>query len=71
MQEKGKPVLIGNMYRPPDSRVEYDDRLEEFIENVLQEGKEIILLVILIKIFYRVQPTMNGKISCFLWVLAR
>ena len=38
MQEKGKPVLIGNIYRPPDSRVEYDDRLEEFIENVLQEG---------------------------------
>ena len=44
MQEKGKPILIGNMYRPPDSRVEYDDRLEEFIDNVSQEGKEIILL---------------------------
>lgn len=44
MQEKGKSILIGNLYRPPDSRVEYDDRLEEFIQNVLQEGKEIILL---------------------------
>ena len=44
MQEKGNPILIGNMYRPPDSRVEYNDRLEEFIDNVLQECKEIILL---------------------------
>ncbi|MEW8547727.1 MAG: endonuclease/exonuclease/phosphatase family protein, partial [Candidatus Thiodiazotropha sp.] len=43
-QDKGKSFLIGNMYRPPDSRVEYNDRFEDFIENVSKEGKEIILL---------------------------
>ena len=32
------------MYRPPDSRVEYSDRFEDFIENASEEGKEIILL---------------------------
>ena len=32
------------MYRPPDSRVEYNDRFEDFIENASEEGKEIILL---------------------------
>ena len=41
---KGKPFLIGNMYRPPDSKVEYYDRFEDFIENASEEGKEIILL---------------------------
>ena len=43
-QNKSKPFLIGNMYRPPDSRVEYNDRFEDFIENASEEGKEIILL---------------------------
>ena len=43
-QDKGKSFLIGNMYRPPDSRVEYNDRFEDFIENVSKEDKEIILL---------------------------
>ena len=32
------------MYRPPDSKVEYCDRFEDFIENASEEGKEIILL---------------------------
>ena len=31
------------MYRPPDSKVEYNDRFEEFIDNVLKEEKEFIL----------------------------
>ena len=44
-QNKGKSFLIGNMYRPPDSRVEYNDRFEDFLENASEEGKEIILLV--------------------------
>ncbi|MCU7800226.1 MAG: hypothetical protein KZQ70_08805 [gamma proteobacterium symbiont of Lucinoma myriamae] len=43
-QEKGKSFLVGNMYRPPDSRVEYNDRFEDFIDTVTKEGKEIILL---------------------------
>ena len=43
-QDKGKSFLTGNMYRPPDSRVEYNDRFEDFIENASKEGKEIILL---------------------------
>ena len=41
---KSKPFLIGNMYRPPDSKVEFIDRFENFIDNVSGEGKEIILL---------------------------
>ena len=43
-QNKGKSFLIGNMYRPPDSRVEYSDRFKDFIENASEGGKEIILL---------------------------
>ena len=43
IQDKGKSFLLGNMYRPPDSKIEYNDRVEEFID-VSKEGKEIILL---------------------------
>lgn len=28
----GKSFLVGNMYRPPDSKVEYNDRFENFID---------------------------------------
>ena len=41
---KSKPFLIGNMYRPPDAKVEFIDRFENFIDNVSSEGKEMILL---------------------------
>ena len=41
---KSKPFLIGNMYRPPDSKVEFIDRFENFIDNVSGEGKGFILL---------------------------
>ena len=41
---KSKPFLVGNMYRPPDSRVEFNDRFEEFIDSLLNEDKEFILL---------------------------
>ena len=41
---KSKPFLIGNMYRPPDSKVEFIDRFENFIDNVSNEGKEMILM---------------------------
>ena len=41
-QEKCKPFLIGNMYRPPDSRIEFNDRLEAFIDNIFKESKETI-----------------------------
>ena len=37
--EKGKSILIGNMYRPPDSRVEFNKRFENFIDKVLREEK--------------------------------
>ena len=43
-QNKGKSFLIGNMYRPPDSKVEYCDRFEDMIEHASEEGEEIILL---------------------------
>ena len=41
---KSKPFLVGSMYRPPDSRVEFNDRFEEFIDSLLNEDKEFILL---------------------------
>ena len=40
--DKGKSFLVGNMYRPPDSKVEYNGRFEEFINTVLNE--DFILL---------------------------
>ena len=40
---KSKPFLIGNMYRPRDSKVEFIDRFEKFIDNVSGEGKGNIL----------------------------
>ena len=39
-----KSFLVGNIYRPPDSRVEYNDRFEDFIDILINEGKEFILL---------------------------
>ena len=36
--------LIGNMYRPPNSKVEFNDRFDNFIDIVSREGKEMILL---------------------------
>ena len=43
IQEKGKSFLIGNLYRPLDSRIEYNDRFEDFMDKVSHMGKEIIL----------------------------
>ena len=42
--EKGKSFLVGSLYRNPNERVEWVDRFEKFIDVVLNEGKEIILL---------------------------
>ena len=42
--DKGKSFLVGNIYRPPDSKIEYNDRFEELIDAVLNEDKEFILL---------------------------
>ena len=32
------------MYRPPDSRIEFNDRFEGFMDNVFKDDKETILL---------------------------
>ena len=32
------------MYRPPNSKVEFNDRFENFIDHVMREEKEIILI---------------------------
>ena len=32
------------MYRPPDAKVEFIDRFENFIDNVSSEGKEIYFI---------------------------
>ena len=44
LPEKGKSFLVGNMYRPPDSKIEYNDKFEDFIDTVLNEEKDFILL---------------------------
>ena len=41
---KSKSFLIGNIYRPPDTKIKFSDRFENFIDYVSNEGKEIILL---------------------------
>ncbi|MCG8032729.1 MAG: hypothetical protein JAY75_14385 [Candidatus Thiodiazotropha taylori] len=41
---KSKSFLICNMYRAPDSKIEFNDRFENFIDNASSEGKEIIIL---------------------------
>ena len=42
--DRGKSFLIGNMYRPPNSKVEFNDKFENFIDYVMREEKEIILM---------------------------
>ena len=32
------------MYRPPDSRIEFNDRFEGFMDNVFKDDKETILM---------------------------
>ena len=39
-----KSFLVGNMYRPPDSKVKFNDRFEDFIDVVSKEDKEFLLL---------------------------
>ena len=41
---KSKQFLIGNMYRPPNAKVESIDRFENVIDIMSREGKEMILL---------------------------
>ena len=40
-------ILVGNIYRPPDSKVEFNDRFErygDFIDFFIKEDKEFLLL---------------------------
>ena len=41
---RGKSFYVGNMYRPIDSKIEYEDIFEDFIDIVLYEEEEFILL---------------------------
>ena len=41
----GRKVIIGSMYRPPNSRVEGWDKIEESIENAKQAGVDHIFLM--------------------------
>ena len=36
-------ILIGNLYRHPDSLIGYNKRFEDFVDKVSNKGKEIIL----------------------------
>ena len=40
----GESFLVGNMYRPPDTKVEFNDRFEDFIDIVSDQNKEFIIL---------------------------
>ena len=42
--KKSKPFLVGNIYRPPNSKIEWNAIFEDCIENVLKEEKEIYLM---------------------------
>ena len=44
--DKGKSFLVGDMYRPPDSKIEYNDRFEEFIVTVLMKRRSLFCWVI-------------------------
>ena len=35
---------MGNLYRPPDSKIEYNDQFEYFLDTISKEGKELIFL---------------------------
>ena len=41
---KSKPFLVGNIYRPPNSTIQWNATFEDCIENVLREDKEIYLM---------------------------
>ena len=41
---KSKPFLLGNIYRPPNSTVQWNSVFEDCIENVLREEKELYLM---------------------------
>ena len=41
---KSKSFLVGNIYRPPNSTVQWNTTFEDCIENVLREDKEIYLM---------------------------
>ena len=42
--KKSKAVLDGNIYRPPNSTIQWNESFEACIENVLGEDKEIYLM---------------------------
>ena len=42
--EKGKSFLVGNLYRNPSEKIEWNERFEQFLEHVVVEDKEVILL---------------------------
>ena len=41
---KSKPTIVTSLYRPPNSRIETFDTIENLIENLDDENKEIILV---------------------------
>ena len=40
IQENDESFLIGNLYRPPDSRTEYNDNFEDFMEKYLMKVRK-------------------------------
>ena len=47
---QSKFFLLGDIYRPPNSTVQWNAIFEDCIESVLREDKEIYLMVISIEI---------------------
>lgn len=44
LPNNSKAFLVGNVYRPPNSKIEFNDRFEDFMDFVINENKEYILL---------------------------
>ena len=40
---KAKPILFTSIYRPPNSKIEFMDELENYLHKLDYEGKELIV----------------------------
>ena len=44
IKPKSKPVLIASAYRPPNSQIEFLDKVEVLFQNLDNEHKELIIV---------------------------
>lgn len=65
---KSKSFLVGNIYRPPNSTIQWNTIFEECIENVLGEDKEIYLMGDINRDLLNNQTKLHGQTICHLLV---